>query len=164
MTKLLQEAFRRVSELPESEQDALAKWLLKHNNGILIIGAPMFARAKETPVGRIVAQMRLTSFRDPSKALAVSAMVDTGSAYIALPNAWRESLGEVEEPGEVELELTDQSVKKGIICGPVRVWIGEFRPIVADNRSHDYQWRVCDRVFEINLLDRRRDDDPFQAP
>jgi hypothetical protein len=29
MTKLLQEAFRRASELPETEQDSLAKWLLE---------------------------------------------------------------------------------------------------------------------------------------
>jgi hypothetical protein len=29
MTKLLQEAFRKASELPETEQDSLAKWLLE---------------------------------------------------------------------------------------------------------------------------------------
>jgi len=92
----------------------------------------MRVRMKETDVGRIVTQARLTSFTDPSKTLAVSALVDTGSAYITLPNAWRESLGEVEELGEVELALARQSVKKGTICGPVRVRIGEFRPIVAE--------------------------------
>jgi hypothetical protein len=83
-------------------------------------------------MGRIVTQVRLTSFTDPSKTLAISALVDTGSAYITLPNAWRESLGDIEELGEVELELADQSTKKGVICGPVRARIGEFRPIVAE--------------------------------
>ena len=29
MTKLLEEAFRKASELPETEQDSLAKWLLE---------------------------------------------------------------------------------------------------------------------------------------
>ncbi len=29
MTKLLEEAFKKASELPESEQDSLAKWLLE---------------------------------------------------------------------------------------------------------------------------------------
>lgn len=29
MTKLLEEAFKKVSELPEIEQDTLAKWLLE---------------------------------------------------------------------------------------------------------------------------------------
>jgi len=98
----------------------------------LFVGGCMRVRMKETDVGRIVTQARLTSFTDPSKTLAVSALVDTGSAYITLPNAWRESLGEVEELGEVELALARQSVKKGTICGPVRVRIGEFRPIVAE--------------------------------
>jgi len=92
----------------------------------------MLVHAKAAKMGRIVTQVRLTSFTDPGKTLAVSALVDTGSAYITLPNAWRESLGQVEELGEVELEMADQSVKKGIVCGPVRVRIGEFRPIVAE--------------------------------
>ncbi len=89
----------------------------------------MLVQAKED---RIVTQVRLTNFTDPSKMLVVSALVDTGSAYITLPNAWREGLGEMEQLGEVELELADQSVKKGLVCGPVRVRIGEFRPIVAE--------------------------------
>jgi predicted aspartyl protease len=92
----------------------------------------MLMRAKETQMGRIVTQVRLTNFTDSSKTLAVSALVDTGSAYITLPNAWRESLGDVEQLGEVELELADQTVKRGIVCGPLRVRIGEFRPIVAE--------------------------------
>jgi hypothetical protein len=29
MTKLLEEAFKKASELPETEQDTLAKWLLE---------------------------------------------------------------------------------------------------------------------------------------
>ncbi len=83
-------------------------------------------------MGRIVTQVKLTNFVDPSKTLALSALVDTGSAYITLPNAWRDSLGEVEQMGEVEVEMADQSVKKGSVCGPVRVRIGEFRPIVGE--------------------------------
>ncbi len=92
----------------------------------------MHVRAKETHVGRIVVQVRLANFTDPGKSLAMSALVDTGSAYITLPNAWRQSLGEIEKMGEVELELAKQSVTKGTVCGPVRVQIGEFRPIVAE--------------------------------
>jgi hypothetical protein len=92
----------------------------------------MLTRAKEIQMGRIVTPVRLTNFTDPSKTLAISALVDTGSAYITLPSAWRESLGEVEQLGEVELELTGQTVKKGTVCGPGRVRIGEFRPIAAE--------------------------------
>jgi len=83
-------------------------------------------------MGRIVAQVKLTNFSDPTKTLAVSALVDTGSAYITLPTAWRESLGEVERLGEVDVERVDQSVRKACVCGPIRVRIGEFRPIVGE--------------------------------
>ena len=92
----------------------------------------MLAQTKAAPMGRIVTQVRLTSFTDPGRTLVISALVDTGSAYITLPNAWRESLGEVEQLGEVEVEMADQSVRKGSVCGPVRVRIGEFRPIAAE--------------------------------
>jgi hypothetical protein len=92
----------------------------------------MLVQAKANRMGRIVTQVRLTSFTDPGRTLVISAMVDTGSAYITLPNAWRESLGEVEQLGEVDVEMTDQSIRKGSVCGPVRVRIGEFRPIAAE--------------------------------
>ncbi len=92
----------------------------------------MLAAGKGKNVGRIVTQVRLSNFQDSSKTLAFSALVDTGSAYITLPNAWRESLGTLEQLAEIQLELADQSTKKGILCGPLRVRIGEFRPIVAE--------------------------------
>jgi predicted aspartyl protease len=46
-------------------------------------------------MGRIVTQVTLSSFADPVETMTVSALVDTGAAYIALPSAWRETLGEV---------------------------------------------------------------------
>ena len=83
-------------------------------------------------MGRIVTQVKLSNFLDADKSLSVSALVDTGAAYITLPNAWRESLGKMERLAEIEVEMADQSVKKGTIYGPLRVRIGEFRPIMAE--------------------------------
>ena len=83
-------------------------------------------------MGRIVTQVKLTNFTDSNKTLSLSALVDTGAAYITLPNAWRESLGEVEKLAEIEVELANQSTTKGDVCGPVRARIGEFRPIMAE--------------------------------
>ncbi|MCK4340358.1 MAG: hypothetical protein KAY37_01375 [Phycisphaerae bacterium] len=83
-------------------------------------------------MGRIVTQVKLANFADPNRTLSLSVLVDTGAAYITLPNAWRESLGEVEQLAEIEVEMADQSVKKGVVCGPLRVKIGEFRPIMAE--------------------------------
>lgn len=108
----------------------------------------MRVRAKEAHEAQVVAQVKLASLTDPGKSLAMSALVATGSACIALPNAWRQSLGEIEEMGEVELELANQSVTKGTVCGPARVQIGEFRPVVA----------------EVLFLDMEPDDDGEYEP
>ncbi|MBM3334865.1 hypothetical protein FJY63_09410 [Candidatus Sumerlaeota bacterium] len=83
-------------------------------------------------MGRILTQLKLANFADPNRALSLSALVDTGAAYITLPNSWRASLGEPEQLAEVEVEMADQSVKKGQLCGPLRARIGEFRPIMAE--------------------------------
>jgi predicted aspartyl protease len=83
-------------------------------------------------MGRIITQLKLANFTDADKSLAVPALVDTGAAYITLPNAWREVLGDPEQLAEIEVELADQLAKKGFLCGPVRARIGEFRPIMAE--------------------------------
>ena len=90
-------------------------------------------------MGRIVTQVKLANLTEPSKTLSLSALVDTGAAYITLPNAWREALGEVEQLAEIEVEMADQSVKKGCVCGPLRARIGEFRPIMAEVLFLDMQ-------------------------
>ncbi len=83
-------------------------------------------------MGRIVTHMKLANFSDPSKTLSLSALVDTGAAYITLPTEWKENLGEMEQLSEIEVEMADQSTRKGFVCGPVRARIGEFRPIMAE--------------------------------
>ena len=90
-------------------------------------------------MGRIVTQVKLTNFADPHKTLSMSMLVDTGAAYITLPNAWRDRLGEIEQLAELEVELADQSHKTGSVCGPLRVKIGEFRPIMAEVLFLDMQ-------------------------
>lgn len=90
-------------------------------------------------MGRIVTRLKLTNFTDPQKTLSVSALVHTGAAYITLPNAWRGALKEVEKLAEIEVEMADQSRKVGTVCGPVRVKIGEFRPMIAEVLFLDMQ-------------------------
>jgi predicted aspartyl protease len=99
-------------------------------------------------MGRIVTQMKLSNLSDPNMTLSLSALVDTGAAYITLPNAWREKVGEVEQLAEIEVEMADQSLKKGAVCGPLRARIGEFRPIMA----------------EVLFLDMQPDDDGEYEP
>jgi len=90
-------------------------------------------------MGRILTQVKLANLTDPDRTLSISALVDTGAAYITLPSAWREDLGEIEQLAEIDVVLGDQSLKKGFICGPVRARIGEFRPIMAEVLFLDMQ-------------------------
>jgi len=83
-------------------------------------------------MGRIVTQVTLTNFVDRARSISISALVDTGAAYITLPEAWRSRLGQMEQLAEIDLEFADQSSRRGHICGPVLARIGQFRPIVTE--------------------------------
>jgi predicted aspartyl protease len=90
-------------------------------------------------MGRIVTQVKLANLTDHSKEISMSALVDTGAAYITLPNAWRERLGKVEQLAEIDVEMAGQSVKKGCVCGPLRSRIGGFRPLMVEVLFLDMQ-------------------------
>lgn len=82
--------------------------------------------------GRIIAQVRITNARDPSKSIHCDAMVDTGASYMVLPSAWKERLGELELLSVVELETGTQARVKGEICGPVQIQIEGFRMVYSE--------------------------------
>lgn len=98
-------------------------------------------------MGRIVTQIHISNFNDKSKSIDASALVDTGAAYLTLPSAWMIRLGELEEIGEIEVELADQSVKKAKLYGPVRLIISQFRKTFTEvlfldmelNEAGDYE-------------------------
>jgi hypothetical protein len=46
-------------------------------------------------MGRISAHIRLTNLLDSTKSIEFDALVDAGSAYMVLPKAWQERLGEL---------------------------------------------------------------------
>jgi predicted aspartyl protease len=66
-------------------------------------------------------------------------LVDTGAAYLTLPNAWRDRLGKLTELDTVEVEIANQSVIQGLICGPVLLRIARFRPILTEVLFIDMQ-------------------------
>jgi len=61
-----------------------------------------------------------------------------GKGQITLPQEIREA-ARLEEGDPIEVEMTDQSLKKGCVCGPLRARIGEFRPIMAEVLFLDMQ-------------------------
>ena len=90
-------------------------------------------------MGRIVVEATLENGLDPSYSIHCDALVDTGAAYLTLPNAWRGRLGNLRELDKVEVEIADQSIIQGVICGPVLLNIARFRPILTEVLFIDMQ-------------------------
>jgi len=90
-------------------------------------------------MGRIVTSVRIDNVADPSKSIRCDALVDTGAAYMVLPDAWRERLGDLPTSQQIELETATQEVVQGEIGGPVRIQIEGFRPIYNEVLFLDMQ-------------------------
>lgn len=82
--------------------------------------------------GRIVTEVKIENGKEPSKTLTFNAMVDTGAAYLVLPDAWRDALGELEILRQVTIELGDQSRLSGEVCGPIKLKMLGFSPIYTE--------------------------------
>ena len=83
-------------------------------------------------MGRIVASVTIKNVMAEDMRFRCDALVDTGAAYMTLPSAWRDRLGELNEAARVEVELANQQVMTGVICGPVEIQIEGFRPIYSE--------------------------------
>lgn len=80
-------------------------------------------------MGRIIASVTIDNVLDQSKSLRCDALVDTGAAYMVLPNAWKDRLGNLESMQKVPVETATQDTVPAEICGPVRIQIEGFRLI-----------------------------------
>ena len=80
-------------------------------------------------MGRIIVQATIEASTDLDAKIVCEALVDTGAAYLTLPNAWRSRLGQLATLDTVEVETADQSLVEGQICGPVRLRFDRFRPV-----------------------------------
>ena len=83
-------------------------------------------------MGRIVASVRVSGFSNGSAGIRFDALVDTGSAFLVLPSAWRDRLGQLETSQKVDVETATQETVEREICGPVRIEIEGFRPIFSE--------------------------------
>jgi predicted aspartyl protease len=80
-------------------------------------------------VGRITASVKIENITDTLMSIRCDALVDTGSAFMVLPSAWRDRLGELETVATVKVETATQETVDGEICGPVKIEVEGFRPI-----------------------------------
>lgn len=83
-------------------------------------------------MGRIVAQVKLQNMLHPENAIECNALVDTGAAYMTLPNAWREQLGELICVEEVELATATGHTVHGELASPTRLTIEGFRSVTSE--------------------------------
>ena len=83
-------------------------------------------------MGKIIVSASIENGIDPSFRIQSDALVDTGAAYLTLPAAWRERLGQLTHLDTVSVETATQAVVSGDICGPVLLRMGDFRPVLTE--------------------------------
>lgn len=83
-------------------------------------------------MGRIAASVKIENTTDPSMRIRCDALVDTGFAFMVLPTAWRDRLGNLDTVAKVAVETATQETVDGEICGPVRIEVEGFRPIYSE--------------------------------
>ncbi len=83
-------------------------------------------------MGRIITQVKVENVFYPEHHVELSAMVDTGAAYLTLPSAWKERFGDLEYIEKVEMVIATGAVADAELRGPVRIRIAGFRPIYTE--------------------------------
>jgi hypothetical protein len=97
-------------------------------------------------MGRIVVQVVIANVLDPSREIRCDGLVDTGTGGLVLPSAWRDRLGSFAGTRTVQLEMPDQRIVSGEVCGPVRISLEGF-----------------DTIFnEVTFLDMHEAGGPFE--
>jgi predicted aspartyl protease len=83
-------------------------------------------------MGRIIVPVTITNVLDPTREIVCLGLVDTGSTGLVLPSQWKELLGNLDTVRVVSMETADQRVVRGEVCGPVRVEIEGFPPVMTE--------------------------------
>ena len=83
-------------------------------------------------MGRITVETTIANGRDTTCRIRCDALVDTGAAYLTLPNAWRDRLGQLTRLDTVDVETANQTVVSGDICGPVLLRMKHFRSVLTE--------------------------------
>ncbi|MCI0486550.1 MAG: hypothetical protein L0229_08105 [Blastocatellia bacterium] len=76
-----------------------------------------------------MSSVKISSISDPAITIRCDALVDTGAAFMVLPSAWKDRLGDLDAVQKIDLETATQETVQGEICGPVKIEIEGFRPI-----------------------------------
>jgi predicted aspartyl protease len=83
-------------------------------------------------MGRIVANVSVKNLFEQEKIINFDALVDTGAAYMVLPQVWKNRLGKLNLIRQIDCETATQEIVKGEVCGPVEIKIEGFDPIYGE--------------------------------
>ena len=83
-------------------------------------------------MGRIIVETKIENGIDSTFRVHCDALVDTGAAYLTLPNAWRDRLGPLTQLDTVAVETASPTIVTGDICGPVLLRLERFRPVLTE--------------------------------
>jgi predicted aspartyl protease len=83
-------------------------------------------------MGRVVSNVRITNLFEREAVITCDALVDTGTAYMVLPKAWKERIGKINTVREIDCEIATQEIVRGEVCGPVEIKIEGFEPVYSE--------------------------------
>jgi hypothetical protein len=92
----------------------------------------MRTQQETTGVGRISVKVRIRNLLEEGHVLTCDALVDTGSAHMVLPRAWKDRLGNLSTVRHIDCETATQQLVRGEICGPVEIRLEGFDPIFGE--------------------------------
>ena len=92
----------------------------------------MQMQQEKTKVGRISVHVSIRNLLEPDCVLTCNALVDTGSAYMVLPRAWKDRLGNLSTVRHVDCETATQQLVNAEVCGPVEIRLEGFEPIYGE--------------------------------
>ena len=83
-------------------------------------------------MGRLSAHIWVSNLLEPGHVVECDALVDTGSAHLVFPIAWRDKLGELRVLREIECLTASQQMARGQVCGPVEIRIEGFETVAGE--------------------------------
>jgi len=92
----------------------------------------MQTKQETARTGRISVKVRIHNLLEPDHVLTCDALVDTGSACLVLPRAWKNSLGNPATMRHIDGETATQRVVRGEVCAPVEIRLEGFEPVSGE--------------------------------
>ncbi|MFQ5641086.1 MAG: hypothetical protein ACE5IR_24170 [bacterium] len=71
-------------------------------------------------MGRIVSHVKVTNLFEKKSVITCDSLVDTGTAYMVLPTAWKKRIGKIDTIRHIDCETATQEIIKSEVCGPYR--------------------------------------------